>query len=304
MASNIDINNPNFTARDIEILQGTTGEKGLEISVCKVEKINDDKTVDVSILSGSNANKLVHSVKIVTPYKTANTGMILMPEVGATGIMVVLSDVYKFIIGFFNISDALSSLYTEMSPGEFIFRTPQGSHIKMSDNNSIDIHTGSSTALLLDNDAILETSESKTSINIAKEEYSGVSNGTVYNIEKIYDKDISSPLTNSEILTEANDLLYPDIPIDERKPIIEIQKGNVFDESERPVKLSLYESFNPEAAYSLKVDGTESTFKLLIGKDGSVQVMANKIKLDCNEIDLKNTPNISYGDMVFLKEDE
>lgn len=304
MASELNANNSNFTAKDIESLQGLTGNQATKLYVCKIEAINDDNTLEVTILNGDESNKIIHNVKIATPYKTPTSGMVFIPEVGAMGILLVLSETYKFIISYFNMGDVLSSISKELNLGEIFFKTPFGSYIKMNNDNSIDIHTGSSTALFLDRDEIIEMSENKTSLNIAKEEFSGIENNIVYTTEKYYDKDISSPLSNSEVLEEAGDLLYTDIPIDERKPIMEVSKGNVLDEKGNKVKLSLYESFNPDAAYRLKVEGSKCTFSLMIGKDGSGQIDANILKINCNELDLKETPEVSYENIVFTKEGE
>ena len=47
--------------------------------------------------------------------------------------------------------DVLSSIGKQLDLGEIFLKTPFGSYIKMNNDNSIDIHTGSSTALFLDN---------------------------------------------------------------------------------------------------------------------------------------------------------
>ena len=304
MASELNANNPNFTVQDIQSLQGLTGNRPTSLYVCKIEAINEDNTLEVSILSGEESNKIVHNVRVATPYKTPTSGIVFYPEVGAMGILLVINETYKFIISYFNMGDVLSSIGKQLDLGEIFLKTPFGSYIKMNNDNSIDIHTGSSTALFLDKDEIVEMSESKTSLNISKEVFSGVENNVVHTKEKYYDKDVSSSLSNSEILEEAGDLLYVDIPIEERNPILEISKGNVIDDKGNKVKLSIYESFNPEAAYRLEVKGNKSNFSLMIGKDGSAQIDANILKINCNELDLKGTPETSYKNIVFTKEDD
>jgi hypothetical protein len=302
MATNISTNSSNYTATDIKTLQGLTGEQATTFNVCKVESINEDKTVNVSILSGNDSNKIIHNVRVASPYKSATSGIAFYPEVGSMAILLTISESYKFIITYFSVSDVTAEITKELDLGEIFFKTPCGSFIKMNNDNSIDIHTGSSTAFLMENDEIMEMSESKTEINLAKEEFSGVKNGNVLSEEKYYDKDIESKLSDSELLEEASDLLYVDIPLEKRVPIIEVSKGSIVDDNNNKVKMSIYDSFNPDVAYMLKVNGSQHSFNLKIGKDGSLQIDANIVKLSCEKLDIEDTTHVKDSKIVFTKD--
>ena len=124
MASELNANNPNFTVQDIQSLQGLTGNRPTSLYVCKIEAINEDNTLEVSILSGEESNKIIHNVRVATPYKTPTSGIVFYPEVGAMGILLVINETYKFIISYFNMGDVLSSIGKQLDLGEIFLKTP------------------------------------------------------------------------------------------------------------------------------------------------------------------------------------
>ena len=295
--------NTSLPSEMISKLINLTGDVSQEIAVGKVEKINADKTVNVSIITGVDTNKIFNSVRTLSPYKNGESGIVIVPEVGSLVVVVIVNSVYQFIIGYLNYHDNISNLVNNAREGEFIFKTPFGSYIKMNEDNSIDIHSGENSSLFLDKEIFVKASESSYEVDVASEKFSGVKGDIVYTTEKCYDKDISSPQTNKDIVEGLGDLLYPYIEIEERKPVIEISKGNVLDKSNELVKLSIFESNNPLAAYRIKINGIEENpSEILIGKDGSIQIRANVIKIDSNKIDLTGTPKISVKNMNFMKE--
>lgn len=295
--------NTNLPSEVISKLINLTGDVAQEIAVGKVEKINADKTINVSIITGINTNKIFNGVRILSPYKNGESGVVIIPEVGALVLVVIVNSAYQFIVGYLNYHDNISDLINNAKEGEFIFKTPFGSYIKMNEDNSIDIHTGENSSLFLDKELFVKASESTYEVDVASEKFSGVKGDIVYTSEKCYDKDVKSPQTNKDIVEGLGDLLYPYVEIEQRKPIIEISKGNVLDENNKLVKLSVFETNNPLAAYRIKVD-SEGSSEILIGKDGSIQIRANVIKIDSNKIDLTGTPKISVKNMNFMKEGE
>ena len=294
--------NTNLPSEIIKTLIDVTGETTQELAIARVEKVNLDKTVNVSIITGTNTNKIFNSVRILSPYKSGESGIIIVPEVGSMVLMVIVNSAYQFIVGYLNHHDNTSNLINDAKEGEFIFQTPFGSYIRMNQDNSVDIHTGESSSLFLDKNMIIRASESNYTIDVAGERFSGVTDNIVHNVEKWYDEDIKSSQSNNEIIEGVGDLLYPYIELEERKPIIEISKGNVLDENNKQVKLSIFESGNPLAAYKIKVNSDENPCSILIGKDGSIQIEANVIKINSNKIDLTGSHKMTVNKLNIMKE--
>ena len=279
------------------------GNAAQQIAVCRIDKINSDMTVDVTVMSGTSGTKMIHRVRLTSPYRNEGNGIIIMPEVGTLALVAIISDVYQFIISYLNYSDNNVEDIRELKQGEYILKSKEGSYIKFNDNQGIDIHSGGNSAIFIDNDSLFEVSETKTSTNIACESTSGVINDIVQGVERWYDKDIESELTNDEIVDSMASLGESYLEIKERKPIIEIQKGNVVDNSGKKVKLSLFENpeENPEACYKLEVNGSATKFKIIIGKDGSMELEGNSLKIKCNDLDLTESNNLSYSSLNFIE---
>lgn len=279
------------------------GNSQTQLAVCRIDKINSDMTVDVTVISGSSGTKMIHRVRLTSPYRNEGNGIIVMPEVGALAIVAVISDMYQFILSYLNYSDNTVDEVRNLKEGEYVLKSKQGSYIKFNDNQGIDIHSGSNTALFIDNDSLSEATETKVSINVANESVSGIVDGIVQGVEKWYDNDIESELSNEEIVNSVSSLGETYIELNERKPIIEIQKGNVVNEAKEKVKLSLYEEpkNNPDACYKLEVNSNKGNFKILIGKDGSLELEGNVVKLKCSNLDLTNSNNISYSSLNFIE---
>ena len=294
--------NTNLPSEVIKTLIDLTGETTQELAVARVEKINTDKTVNVCIVSGTNSNKIFNSVRILSPYKSGESGIIAMPEVGSIALVAIVNTAYQFIIGYLNYHDNVTNIVSNAKEGEMIFQTPFGSYIKMNEDNTVDIHTGENSSLFLDKTMIVRASESNYTVDVAGERFSGVEGDIVYNNEKWYDEDVKSNQSNKDLVEGIGDLLYPYIELEERKPILEISKGNVLDENNKQVRLSIFESKNPEAAYRIKINSESRPCQILIGKDGSIQIEANVIKIDSKKIDLTNTPKMTVTNMNIMKE--
>lgn len=279
------------------------GNSATELAVCRIDKINTDMTVDVTVISGTSNAKMIHRVRLTSPYRNEGNGIIVMPEVGTLVLVAIISDLYQFVISYLNYTDNTVDEIRNLKEGEYLLKSKQGSYIKFNDNQGIDIHSGSNSALFIDNDNLLEVSETKTSINMACESTSGVVNNVVQGVEKWYDNDVESELSNKEIIESVNSLGETYIELTERKPIIEIQKSNVIDDNGDKVKLDIYEDpqENPEACYKLEVDGRKNKFKILIGKDGSIQIEGNVVKVKCNDLDLTESRNIGYSSLNFIE---
>lgn len=280
------------------------GNTQTQLAVCRIDKINSDMTVDVTVMSGTSGTKMIHRVRLTSPYRNEGDGIIVMPEVGSLAIIAILSDVYQFIISYINYSDSNVEDIRSLKEGEYLLKSKQGSYIKFNDNQGLDMHSGSNSAIFLDNDSLLEVTETKTSINVACESVAGVVDDIVQGVEKWYDKDVESELSNDEIVESVASLGETYIELKERKPIIEIQKANVTDSSNNKVKLELYEDpqENPEACYKLEVSGKEDNkFKILIGKDGSIELEGNVVKLKCNDLDLTESHKLSYSSLSFIE---
>ena len=279
------------------------GNSATELAVCRIDKINTDMTVDVTVISGTSNAKMIHRVRLTSPYRNEGNGIIVMPEVGTLVLVAIISDLYQFVISYLNYTDNTVDEIKNLKEGEYLLKSKQGSYIKFNDNQGIDIHSGSNSALFIDNDNLLEVSETKTSINMACESTSGVVNNVVQGVEKWYDNDVESELSNKEIIESVNSLGETYIELTERKPIIEIQKSNVIDDNGDKVKLDIYEDpqENPEACYKLEVDGRKNKFKILIGKDGSIQIEGNVVKVKCNDLDLTESRNIGYSSLNFIE---
>ena len=217
------------------------GNSATELAVCRIDKINTDMTVDVTVISGTSNAKMIHRVRLTSPYRNEGNGIIVMPEVGTLVLVAIISDLYQFVISYLNYTDNTVDEIRNLKEGEYLLKSKQGSYIKFNDNQGIDIHSGSNSALFIDNDNLLEVSETKTSINMACESTSGVVNNVVQGVEKWYDNDVESELSNKEIIESVNSLGETYIELTERKPIIEIQKSNVIDDNGDKVKLDIYE---------------------------------------------------------------
>ena len=272
------------------------------IALCRIEKVNPDATVDVTLVSEGAGTKTISRVRLASPYKYNDTGAIFMPEVGALAVIAIISDLYQIIIGYVNQSDGIVEEIANMEDGEFLFQTKAGSYIKFNDNKSIDIHSGENSTLVVGKDNILEATEFKQSFTVASENTQGMEGDIVYNIERCYDKDIESTLDNEELVQEASMSSTLGIDIIERVPILEIQKGNVVKNGE-PVKLSLYEeeADNPDACYMIEVASKGVPCRIMIGKDGSVQVEGNVVKLKCEELDLTESDLVSFTNLNFIE---
>lgn len=280
------------------------GNSPTELAICRIDKINSDMTVDVTVISGASGTKMIHRVRLTSPYRNEGDGIIIMPEVGALAIVAIISDVYQFIISYINYSDSNVEEIRNLKEGEYLLKSKQGSYIKFNDNQGLDMHSGSNSAIFLDNDSLLEVTETKTSVNVACESVAGVVGDIVQGVEKWYDKDIESELSNDEIVESVASLGETYIELKERKPIIEIQKANVVNDSNEKVKLELYEDpqENPDACYRLEVNGNEgSKCKILIGKDGSIELEGNVVKLKCNDLDLTESHKLSYSSLNFIE---
>lgn len=280
------------------------GNSQTELAVCRIDKINSDMTVDVTVMSGTSGTKMIHRVRLTSPYRNEGDGIIVMPEVGALAIVAIISDVYQFIISYINYSDSNVEEIRNLKEGEYLLKSKQGSYIKFNDNQGIDMHSGSNSAIFLDNDSLLEVTETKTSINIACESTTGIIDDIVQGVEKWYDSDVDSNLSNYDIVENVSSLGDTYIDLKERKPIIEIQKANVINDSNEVVKLELYEDVqeNPDACYKLEVNGSAGgKCKILIGKDGSIELEGNVVKLKCNDLDLTNSHKLSYSSLSFIE---
>lgn len=279
------------------------GNTPTQLAVCKIDKINSDMTVDVTVMSGTSGTKIIHRVRLTSPYRNEGDGIIVMPEVGSLAIVAIISDVYQFIISYLNYSDSSVEDIRNLKEGEYLLKSKQGSYIKFNDNQGIDIHSGSNSAIFIDNDSLSEVTETKTSINMACESTAGVIDNIVQGVEKWYDKDVESEFSNEDIVDSVASLGEAYIELKERKPIIEIQKANVIDDLNKKVKLELYEDpkDNPDACYKLEVSNDNNKFKILIGKDGSMQVEANVLKLKCNNLDLTQSNKLSYSSLNFIE---
>lgn len=279
------------------------GNSATQLAVCRIDKINSDMTVDVTVISGASGTKMIHRVRLTSPYRKEGNGIIVMPEIGALAIVAVISDVYQFVLSYLNYSDNSVEEIRNLKEGEYLLKSKQGSYIKFNDNQGIDIHSGSNTAVFLDNDSLSEVTETKSSINIASESTSGVIDGVVQGIEKWYDSDVESELSNKDIVNCVSSLGETYIELKERKPIVEIQKGNVVDEFKEKIKLNLYEDpvNNPDACYKLEINSSKGSLKILIGKDGSIELEGNSVKLKCNNLDLTESNNISYSSLNFIE---
>lgn len=281
------------------------GNTSTQLVVCRIDKINSDMTVDATVISGASGTKIIHRVRLTSPYRNEGDGIIVMPDVGALAIVAIISDMYQFVLSYINYSDKNVEDIRNLKEGEYLLKSKKGSYIKFNDNQGIDIHSGNNSALFIDNDVLSEVSETKTSINIASESMHGIIDGVVQGVEKWYDNDIESGLTNEELVNSISSLGETYIELKERKPIIEIQKGNVIDGSKQNVTLSLYENpeENPEACYQLKINSKNSDdgCRILIGKDGSVEIISNVVKVKCNDIDLTESNNISYSSLNFIE---
>ena len=279
------------------------GNSATELAVCRIDKINTDMTVDVTVISGTSNAKMIHRVRLTSPYRNEGNGIIVMPEVGTLVLVAIISDLYQFVISYLNYTDNTVDEIRNLKEGEYLLKSKQGSYIKFNDNQGIDIHSGSNSALFIDNDNLLEVSETKTSINMACESTSGVVINVVQGVEKWYDNDVESELSNKEIIESVNSLGETYIELTERKPIIEIQKSNVIDDNGDKVKLDIYEDpqENPEACYKLEEERRKNKFKILIGKDGSIQIEGNVVKVKCNDLDLTESRNIGYSSLNFIE---
>ncbi len=294
--------NTNLPSEVIKTLIDLTGETTQELAVARVEKINNDKTVNVCIVSGTNSNKIFHSVRMLSPYKSGESGIIAMPEVGSIALVAIVNTAYQFIIGYLNYHDNITQVVNETKEGEMIFKTPFGSYVKMGEDNTVDIHTGENSSLFLGKEMIIKAAESNYTVDVAGERFSGVEGNIVHNSEKWYDEDIKSNQSNSELIESIGDLLYPYAELEDRKPILEISKGNVLDSNNEKVTLSVFESKNPEAAYRIKINSEGKPGQILIGKDGSIQIEANVIKIKSKKIDLTDTPKMTVSNMNIMKE--
>ena len=277
------ISNNNQRVKDV------AGATMVNIELCKVEVVNS-ATMTLDVLRLSNAKKLT-GVPFCTPVRLMDKGMIVLPEIGAVGILATTAKREFFVIGFLSYANS-DSLKEVLTQGEMLFQSSGYGFLKMDDSGNLLLSSSSNTLSYLN-----ETESGNISINLksstaARDIVSGIINNVVHEIERCYDKDIStllSPddLVNSVLLDESIDIIKP-------TPVLEIQKGNVVDDNYNIVKLQIFENENPDACYSIKVlNNTEIKMQILIGKDGSVQLIANKLQLECNVLDLKNVKNFT-----------
>ena len=116
------------------------GNSATELAVCRIDKINTDMTVDVTVISGTSNAKMIHRVRLTSPYRNEGNGIIVMPEVGTLVLVAIISDLYQFVISYLNYTDNTVDEIRNLKEGEYLLKSKQGSYIKFNENQGIDIH--------------------------------------------------------------------------------------------------------------------------------------------------------------------
>lgn len=297
----------------VESSEDTLGIISQTMQLCRVEQVNSDLTVDVSVLSGNRTTATLNGVKVSSAYMRGTSGMVSMPEVGSIGVVAIISSVHQVILGFLNYGAPIDKEIYSMSEGEHFIRNEQGAAVRWNDNGGIDMSSSGTSSFHIAPDIIVEGSESKASATVASESFSGIDGDIVHSIEKCYDKDIEVDMTHDEIMSSMDYSDMPSLYEKERTAVLEIQKGNVIEDVYdnesmivKKVKLDLYtfDEDNPEAAYRIKVMSEEgNNCSILIGKDGSVQVDANVLKINTDMIDMYKSRDIEYDKLNFMRKD-
>jgi len=266
----------------IRNIEGTTF---VDLEICRVEEIDSEAmTLTVSRLSNST---MLRNIRFCTPMRYLDNGIFIMPEVGTLCVLATTRRQELFVISFLSYS-TLKDTGEVLEPGEIMLQSVGEGFIKLDGSGRVVISSSSGSFIRFDKDVIVEDSLALTSRTAAREILSGSIDGVIQDIEKYYNASVSSDVSLDQLVGKI--LSGYDVDVDVPTPVLIIKKGNVLKDNGDPDSLTSPALPAPvNACWSLEVFNTStgiSACKLMIGVDGSIQLVANRVLLKCNEMDL------------------
>jgi len=231
---------------------------------------------------------LLNDVKVAFAYANANNGFIKFPEIGSLCLVLTDTKQQSFIINYLPSKEFTeTNSISELLEFSYILKGDNGSLIELSRFGDISLSSNLLDTLILEHGA--NTISSKNNIytqNYTKvEQYTENPNIT----EQYYDEKINSLLSSEQIADKI--LLGEDIELEDRTPLIKVQKIHVLDENGDLVKLNINinQELNKEACYEININ---DVFTVMIDKDGSMKIVGNKLVLDFDTVDFTACNNI------------
>lgn len=274
-----------IAASNKQRIMGTLGAGHMDLRLCVVDDVDvATMTADIHLLETGTA---LQGVPFCLPMKFFDKGILFVPEPQSMGILAVTSKQQMMIISFISLSRS-DDTKEGLLPGEILIQSKGYSFIKedLAGNLIIGSKQGNFIILTAD-DEIKEYATSKTISTVAKEIVSGIVNGTIAEIEKIYDKDISSALSVEQIVENLSK--NENISITKPSPVVIIEKGNVLDDNGNKLKLEIdaNPANNADMCYRITVKDVDNNVKFtgVVDKAGNAKISGNKLILDFNTFD-------------------
>ena len=231
---------------------------------------------------------LLNDVKIAFAYANAANGFIKFPEVGSLCLVLTDTKQQSFVINYLPSKEFTeTNNISELMEFSYILKGDSGSLVELSSFGDISLSSNLLDTLILEYG--INSVSSKN--NVYTQSYTKTEDYTNYpNItEHYYDEKVSSLLSSEEIADKI--LVGEDIELEDRTPLIKVQKIHVLDENGNLVKLNINinPDLNKEACYELNIN---NTFTIMIDKEGSMKITGNKLVLDFNTVDFTACDNI------------
>lgn len=260
---------------------------------CKVLNVDIvNMKLDVQLM---RSGKVLSALPFCLPERFFDRGFIYLPEVGATAIVGTTIKQQAFIIGFISYS-AQTTLKENILPGEIMIQSKGYSYIKEDNAGNVIIGSPSGNFIIVGEDGdISQFATTSNMMTVAKEVVSGIVNGTIAEIEKIYDKEVTGDLDIDGLVQAL--VQKTDVNVYAPLPVVTIEKGNVLDSSGNKLKLQIATedpSTDSEMCYRITVTSPDGDIKMVmaIDKNGNAKISGNKLVFDFDTFDYSSCTNV------------
>lgn len=262
-----------------------TGYSYVSLSLCRVDKVNVDQfTLDVQMI---DSGKILTAVPFCLPTRFFDRGFLCLPEKGAIGVLATTENQEAFVISFISFA-RLSEINEDVLPGELLLQSKGYAFIKADNAGNVVLGTPAGNMFIVGgNGETTLTAATAKSVTVAKTATSGLVNGAVADIERVFDREATCALPAEEIAQHV--LSGTAVPLTKPLPVVIIEKGNAIGAAGERLKLELETnaSLNRELCYRISVqdEAGNSVFSLGIDKQGNTMITGRKVVIDADVFD-------------------
>jgi len=263
-------------------IETVLGQGPVEIKLCIVREV-DASAFTASVVI-AETGVVVTGVPFCLPFNFVDSGIMFIPEKGALALLGITSKQEAFILGFVSFS-SLENISEVLSPGEMLLQSKGHGFAKIDSNGNVIVRSADGNSIIVSGDGN-NYSSALTSVDrtIAREMISGIINGVILEVERTYDREISSSLDTEEIVRRILD--NKGIPITNPQPVVIIEKGNAVSATGEKLTLDVLELQQQEICYRISVHDIEGNlaFSLTLDKDGNARMTGKKLILDFDNV--------------------